>query len=62
MCASASLKANFYLLLSSVYPPIFMDKEISDALFPLSDFSTNLILEMGYMHLQATKPDTIGTC
>jgi juvenile hormone epoxide hydrolase len=61
MCGSMSQKANFYLLVSSVYPPLFMDQEIADGLFPLSDFFSNLMLEMGYFHIQATKPDTVGT-
>jgi len=61
MCGAMSQKATLYLLVASVYPPLFMDKEIADGLFPLSDFFSNLILEMGYFHIQATKPDTIGT-
>lgn len=61
MCGSMSMKATFYLLVSSIYPPLFMDQEISDAMFPLSDLYSNLMLEGGYMHIQATKPDTIGT-
>jgi len=60
MCGAMSPKATFYLLVSSLYPPFFMEKQVADTLFPLSDLFTNLILEMGYMHLQATKPDTIG--
>jgi juvenile hormone epoxide hydrolase len=61
MCGAMSQKANLYLLVSSIYPPLFMDKEIADGLFPLSDFFSNMMLEAGYFHLQATKPDTIGT-
>lgn len=60
MCGVKSPAANVYLMVSSLYPSLFMDKELSDKLFPLSDFFSNLLLEMGYMHIQATKPDTVG--
>jgi juvenile hormone epoxide hydrolase len=60
MCGAMSAKANLYLMVSSIYPSLFMDKQIEDTLFPLSDFFSNMVLESGYMHLQATKPDTIG--
>lgn len=29
-------------------------------LYPMGDLLIRLVREMGYMHLQATKPDTIG--
>ncbi|XP_059470715.1 juvenile hormone epoxide hydrolase 1-like isoform X2 [Neocloeon triangulifer] len=60
MCGSMSQLATFYQIAASLYPPLFMDKQISDILYPMSDFYSNLALETGYMHIQATKPDTIG--
>ncbi|CAB3383154.1 Hypothetical predicted protein [Cloeon dipterum] len=60
MCGAMGNKANLYLLAASIYPTLFMDQQIANGLYPLSDMFSNLILEMGYMHIQATKPDTIG--
>lgn len=37
-----------------------MEKEYEDFFFPLAEKLHNLVLESGYYHLQATKPDTIG--
>ncbi|CAB3383149.1 Hypothetical predicted protein [Cloeon dipterum] len=55
-----SNKANLYLIAASIYPTLFMDQEIADRLYPLSDMFANMMLEMGHMHIHATKPDTLG--
>ncbi|XP_059061283.1 juvenile hormone epoxide hydrolase-like [Achroia grisella] len=47
-------------LLISIYPPLFMDPELVDRLYPLSKSFSFLVEESGYFHIQATKPDTIG--
>lgn len=39
---------------------IGIPEEHEKYLYPLSEKIANLALETGYMHLQATKPDTIG--
>ncbi len=36
-------------------------KEEEEMVLPFSDLFSNLLLETGYMHIQATKPDTVGT-
>lgn len=48
-------------VIASFYPPYFVEKEYEDFFFPLAEKWQNLVLETGYFHLQATKPDTLGT-
>ncbi|CAH2058150.1 unnamed protein product, partial [Iphiclides podalirius] len=52
--------ANFYILLGSLWPSRIMEPEMQSRMYPLSEHFTWLLEESGYMHLQATKPDTIG--
>ena len=47
-------------VLGSIYPPLVVDTKVQDRMFPLSEVYSNLMEETGYMHLQSTKPDTIG--
>lgn len=46
--------------IASLYPTLFIDSEFESFVFPLGEKFSNVILETGYFHLQATKPDTIG--
>lgn len=47
--------------IGSYFPSVVgIPKEHEKYLYPMSEKFMNLILEMGYMHLQATKPDTVG--
>jgi len=46
--------------IANKFPSYFVEKEYEDFFFPLSEKFPNLIIESGYFHLQATKPDTIG--
>ncbi|KAJ6643510.1 Juvenile hormone epoxide hydrolase 2 [Pseudolycoriella hygida] len=48
-------------IIASNFPSYFVEKEYEDFHFPFGEKFSNLILESGYMHIQATKPDTIGT-
>lgn len=48
--------------IGSYFPSLIgIPKEHESYLYPISDHIQVLILEMGYLHLQATKPDTVGT-
>lgn len=47
--------------IASLKPQYFVEKEYEDFFFPLAEKLQNLVLESGYYHLQATKPDTLGT-
>lgn len=48
------------LLLGSLAPSLIFDKHDAKKYFPLKTTMQNLLLESGYMHLHATKPDTVG--
>lgn len=54
--ASGALK----MMIASNFPSYFVDKQYEDFHFPIGEKFSNTILESGYMHLQSTKPDTIG--
>nr|CAD7394413.1 unnamed protein product [Timema cristinae] len=60
MCFVNTLLSNLKMLLGSLWPTLVVEEELVHRMYPLSKIYSNLILEMGYMHIQATKPDTIG--
>lgn len=62
MCASMSFASTVKGFIASFYPSLFIAPENVDFFYPASEKLTYLIEESGYMHLQATKPDTIGKC
>lgn len=47
-------------IIAANFPSYFVEKEYEDFHFPYGEKMSNIILESGYMHLQSTKPDTIG--
>lgn len=49
------------MFLAAFKPSMFVDEQYVDYYFPLGSKFSNMIEESGYMHIQATKPDTIGT-
>lgn len=60
MCAVDSHWANLKIFLGSIYPPLIVDKKHESKMYPLMSAFEFIMLEMGYLHLQATKPDTVG--
>ncbi|EFA00569.1 Juvenile hormone epoxide hydrolase 1-like Protein [Tribolium castaneum] len=60
MCVSNSYLAKLKLLAGSVWPSLVVEEKQKHKIYPLSNYFSNALLEFGYMHLQATKPDTIG--
>lgn len=46
--------------IAATFPSYFVEKEYQDFHYPYGEKFSNIILETGYMHLQSTKPDTIG--
>jgi len=60
MCTSMHPLTHARLFLVSLFPSLLAPKEITDKLLPLSSFFSFLMREMGYLHIQATKPDTVG--
>lgn len=51
---------NFWNILGMVFPSLVVDKQYEHKIYPFKDHFYRLMEETGYMHLQATKPDTIG--
>lgn len=52
-------KAMLYQFLGSFFPTLlFKDKEFYN--FSMKKMFFEILLESGYMHIQATKPDTVG--
>ncbi|XP_068210084.1 epoxide hydrolase 1-like [Palaemon carinicauda] len=49
------------MVLGSVLPTgIVMDEKDGNRLYPLSKLFSRLLRESGYLHIQSTKPDTVG--
>ncbi|KPI98602.1 Juvenile hormone epoxide hydrolase [Papilio xuthus] len=47
-------------ILGSIYPPLVVSSDLADRMYPLSQKFSYLVEEMGYLHIQSTKPDTVG--
>lgn len=60
MCYLETPISQLKILIGSLYPGLIIEKEFEDRLYPVSNVYLGLMLEMGYFHLQATKPDTLG--
>lgn len=52
--------ANIKAFIASFYPSLFMDEKYVSWVYPFWPNFLKLLQESGYMHIQATKPDTIG--
>ena len=50
---------SMHQILGTMLPSLFFDKVDADIIRRNPPF-LNLIQESGYMHIQATKPDTVG--
>ncbi|XP_020284934.1 juvenile hormone epoxide hydrolase 2-like [Pseudomyrmex gracilis] len=61
MCMNFS-KSNVLLrLIGAFIPSLIVEKEHYNLMYPLKKHLSFLLKESGYFHIQATKPDTIGT-
>lgn len=60
-CMPKTLLSVFKLLVVSVWPTAFVDAKHVDQMFPLGEKLKLMLLESGSFHIQATKPDTLGT-
>lgn len=61
MCGLNSLQAILKSVIASFAPTRFIEEKYVDYYYPAGPKFMYLLAESGYMHLQATKPDTIGT-
>ncbi|NP_001128399.1 epoxide hydrolase 1 precursor [Nasonia vitripennis] len=60
MCFIESHKAHFLSLVGAYIPSLVVDSEHYSKMYPLSYHFGRLIEETGYLHIQATKPETVG--
>ncbi|XP_017471734.1 PREDICTED: juvenile hormone epoxide hydrolase 1-like [Rhagoletis zephyria] len=60
-CISLSPLALVTKTLCALFPRLYLDSEQREFFRSFSDEKSYLLEETGYVHLQATKPDTIGT-
>ncbi|XP_033223699.1 juvenile hormone epoxide hydrolase 1-like isoform X2 [Belonocnema kinseyi] len=61
MCYRNSPSSIFWTLIGSFIPSLVIEKEHASKMYPLSHHWGRLVEETGYFHIQATKPDTIGS-
>lgn len=56
-------KSSFlWRLVGAFIPSLVVDSEHYSKMYPLGSHFLYTLQETGYMHIQATKPDTIGIC
>ncbi|KAL3268717.1 hypothetical protein HHI36_007819 [Cryptolaemus montrouzieri] len=59
MCVSIHPYSLMKLILGAFYPSWIKNEQHRNFLYPLSNFLSFIIEESGYLHLQATKPDSL---
>ncbi|CAG2069340.1 unnamed protein product, partial [Timema podura] len=59
ICVGNFIERYAKLILASVWPTLIVDEEHVDKLFPVGKTLSWMLQESGYMHLQASKPDTV---
>ncbi|XP_060534774.1 juvenile hormone epoxide hydrolase 1-like [Cylas formicarius] len=63
MCSNNKMVSNFKIwVLGSLFPSFLTTEQERELFYPPSQkiFTNVILLEMGYFHIQATKPDTVG--
>lgn len=60
MCTVQTLRSFLWTLVGVIYPDAVVRKEHYHRVYPMGTNFARLLKETGYLHLQATKPDTIG--
>ncbi|XP_032670379.1 juvenile hormone epoxide hydrolase 1-like [Odontomachus brunneus] len=61
MCLTKGTSSLLWRLIGTVLPWLVVDNEHHAWMYPLGSHFSRLLEETGYMHIQASKPDTIGT-
>ncbi|CAH2241553.1 jg25532 [Pararge aegeria aegeria] len=51
---------NIFTVLGVLWPSLIVEPQLQSRMYPLSEHLMRLAEESGYLHIQATKPDTIG--
>jgi len=61
LCSSQHPLSQIKMIIKSFFPSFVIAEEHRSFYKPFSNLLMHILEEMGYAHLQATKPDTIGT-
>ncbi|KAL0126299.1 hypothetical protein PUN28_005002 [Cardiocondyla obscurior] len=62
MCTGIMGTSNLiWRIIGSYIPSLVVESEHADKMYPLGHHMSRLLEESGYMHIQSSKPDTIGT-
>ncbi|GBP71664.1 Juvenile hormone epoxide hydrolase [Eumeta japonica] len=48
-------------LVGALYPKLFLDQSVIQKMYPIEEKTNFFLEESGYLHIQMTKPDSIGT-
>ncbi|XP_035783636.1 juvenile hormone epoxide hydrolase 2-like [Anopheles albimanus] len=59
-CGAIGTFASLKTIIASLAPSYFIEERYIPFYYPLDEYWKELIHESGYMHIQVTKPDTIG--
>ncbi|ETN62699.1 epoxide hydrolase [Anopheles darlingi] len=59
-CSAIGTLASLKTMIASLAPSFFVEERYIPFYYPLGEYWKELVYESGYMHIQATKPDTIG--
>lgn len=59
MCGTLGPVSSLKILFGTLWPSFIVDSKYQHRLYPLIDKIEFILEEMGYFHLQATKPDTV---
>lgn len=59
-CTLRTTLSTIKLFIASLYPAAYLEPQYESFIFPISEKLKFMLIESGYFHLQATKPDTIG--
>ncbi|XP_046418308.1 juvenile hormone epoxide hydrolase 1-like isoform X2 [Neodiprion fabricii] len=60
LCSSRTVSSTLWSILGSYIPSLIVSDEHWSKMYPLSYHWSRLVEEMGYLHIQSTKPDTVG--
>lgn len=60
MCITNTPLATLKTAVASFYPSLFIEKQYVDWFYPFMPHFWRYLEESGYLHIQATKPDTVG--
>ncbi|XP_039306491.1 juvenile hormone epoxide hydrolase 1-like isoform X1 [Solenopsis invicta] len=61
LCIVLSKSNMLWRLIGALIPSLVVESKYADRMYPLGHYMSFFLEESGYFHIQATKPDTIGT-